>query len=103
MKLSHSEEFDLLFEGILHLKNTEECRAFFEDLCTIRELNDMAQRFAVALRLDSGDCYSAISEETGASSATISRVARCLNYGAGGYRAVIDKIGSGTEKKPEGQ
>ena len=95
MRLPHSEELDILFEGILLLKNMKECRAFFEDLCTVRELDDMAQRSAVALRLNNGECYSSISDETGASSATISRVARCLNYGAGGYRTVMDKIGSG--------
>ncbi len=91
MGLSRSEELDVLFEGILLLKNTQECRAFFVDLCTIREIGDMAQRLAVARLLDHGECYAAISAKTGASSATISRVARCLNYGAGGYAAVLGK------------
>ena len=80
-----------LCRAILSLQTPEECEAFLEDICTIRELQDMAQRFAVAAMLDAGKNYQDISKETGASTATISRVSRCLNYGAGGYRAVIDR------------
>ena len=92
MGLKHTPELDMLFEGILTLKSVDECRALFDDLCTIRELNDMAQRFAVACRLSEGDCYAKISSAIGASSATISRVAKCLNYGADGYHQAIERI-----------
>jgi TrpR-related protein YerC/YecD len=61
-----------------------------EDLCTIREINEMAQRLTVAVLLDTGESYTAIGEKTGASATTIARVSKCLNYGTGGYRAVID-------------
>ena len=84
--------YDRLFEAILALKDKEECASFFDDLCTIKELQDMSSRFDVALMLHEGKNYNEIIEATGASSATISRVSRCLNYGAGGYRAVIDRM-----------
>ncbi len=84
--------YDKLFDAILGLKDREECAAFFDDLCTIKELQDMSQRFDVALLLGEGNNYADISALTGASSATISRVNRCLNYGRGGYRSVIDKM-----------
>ena len=90
--------YDKLFDAILGLKDREECAAFFDDLCTIKELQDMSQRFDVALLLGEGNNYADISALTGASSATISRVNRCLNYGRGGYRSVIDKMkGEGDE------
>lgn len=84
--------YDKLFDAILGLKDREECAAFFDDLCTIKELQDMSQRFDVALLLGEGNNYADISALIGASSATISRVNRCLNYGRGGYRSVIDKM-----------
>lgn len=84
--------YNKLFDAILGLKDREECAAFFDDLCTIKELQDMSQRFDVALLLGEGNNYADISALTGASSATISRVNRCLNYGRGGYRSVIDKM-----------
>ena len=84
--------YDKLFDAILGLTDREECAAFFDDLCTIKELQDMSQRFDVALLLGEGNNYADISALTGASSATISRVNRCLNYGRGGYRSVIDKM-----------
>lgn len=84
--------YDKLFDAVLALKSREECEDFFEDLCTIKELQDMAQRFDVALMLYDGKNYGAVSAETGASSATISRVNRCLNYGRNGYRSVIGKL-----------
>lgn len=80
-----------LFRAILQLKSVEECAAFFEDLCTIRELHDLSQRFEVAIMLDGKKNYQEISKATGASTATISRVNRCLVYGSGGYRAAFDK------------
>ena len=84
--------YDRLFEAILALKDKEECASFFDDLCTIKELQDMSQRFDVALLLGEGNNYADISALTGASSATISRVNRCLNYGNGGYRFMLDRL-----------
>lgn len=82
---------DELFEGVLSLTSVEECYNFFEDLCTITELRAMAQRFQVAKMLDDGQIYSDIVKETGASTATISRVNKCLIYGTDGYRMVLDR------------
>jgi TrpR-related protein YerC/YecD len=83
---------DGLFEAILLLENTEECYNFFEDICTVSEIKAMAQRLEVAKMLKAGYTYTDISEKTGASTATISRVNRCLNYGADGYRTVLERI-----------
>ena len=80
----HSEAVDNLFKAILSLENTDECYAFFEDLCTVKELLDIAQRFEVATLLEKGKSYISISNETGASTATISRVNKCLAYGTDG-------------------
>ena len=82
---------DLFFEAILSLRTVEDCRLFFEDVATIKELQAMSQRFRVACLLDSGENYIEVSESTGASSATISRVNRCLVYG-GGYRTALDRL-----------
>lgn len=82
---------DELFKGIMSLDSIEECYNFFEDLCTITELRAMAQRFQVAKMLDQGQIYSDIVRETGASTATISRVNKCLIYGTDGYRMVLDR------------
>ena len=90
-KAIHTASADRLFETILGLKDIEECRAFFEDVCTIKEITDMSQRLDTAFLIDEGLSYQAISDKIGISTATISRVSRCLNYGAGGYRAVIDR------------
>lgn len=83
---------DRLYETLLRLENVDECRRLFEDLCTIKELKDMAQRLEVARLLDDGMKYQEVAARTGVSSATISRVNRCLNYGSGGYRQAIDKM-----------
>ena len=83
---------DNLFDGILQLKTREECYEFFEDLCTINELRDMSQRLEVARMLDEEKTYTEIASKTGASTATISRVKRCLNYGADGYRLVLERL-----------
>ncbi len=83
---------DLLFEGILQLKTVEECELFFNDLCTMKELQSIAQRFEVAEMLINGHTYIDVGESTGASTATISRVNRCLVYGEGGYKVVFDKL-----------
>ena len=93
-----NEQTTRLFEAVLSLRSTEECYRFFEDLCTIKELQALAQRMDVARRLDEGRSYQETISATGASSATISRVKRCLAYGAGGYRLILDreKEASGT-------
>ena len=82
----------LLFEAVLALKDQEECRAFFQDLCTVAELKAMAQRLEVAQLLDQGLIYNDILQRTGASSATISRVNRALQYGADGYKTVLPRL-----------
>ena len=89
-KMRHPGE-EQFYEAVLSLKTAEECRQFFEDVSTIKELQAMAQRFRVACLLDSGSNYLEVSEATGASSATISRVNRCLNYGVG-YRTALDNL-----------
>ena len=89
MKPISSESVERLYDTILSLRDRDECAAFFDDVCTIKEVTDMAQRLDTAYLIDEGLSYQAISERIGVSTATISRVSRCLNYGAGGYRAVI--------------
>ena len=80
---------DLLYQALLEVQDLEECRRFLQDLCTVSELKAMEQRMEVAMLLDQGLIYSDILERTGASSATISRVNRSLNYGADGYLSLI--------------
>ena len=87
-----NESTERLFSAIAELKTAKECSDFFEDLCTIKEIQDMAQRLETAVLLSENKNYQTISAEVGVSSATISRVNRCLNYGTGGYRAVVDKL-----------
>ena len=84
-----SDENDNLFKAILKLKTIDECYHFFEDLCTVQEIKSMAQRLAVAGLIAQGESYSNIAKATGASTATISRVKRCLHYGSDGYALVI--------------
>ncbi len=86
------ESSDTLYRAIVSLQDVDECRRFFQDLCTVSELKAMEQRMGVAMLLDQGLIYSDILERTGASSATISRVNRCLHYGADGYQAVIPRL-----------
>ena len=88
-----SKETDFLFEAILKLKNEEECYQFFEDLCTVNELKAMSQRLVVAKMLSEGRVYSDIVDATGASTATISRVKRSLEYGYDSYTMVFERIG----------
>ena len=90
MKEFDISNFNQLFEAILKLKTVEDCQKFFEDVCTIKELTDMAQRLDAAFLLDEGANYQTISQEIGLSTATISRVSKCLKYGTG-YRQAIDK------------
>ena len=92
MKKWKTEATDQLFEAILTLKNLEECHLFFEDACTIKELQAISQRFDVACKTSEGKNYQEVIRETGASSATISRVNKCVNYGDGGYKIVIDRL-----------
>ncbi len=87
-----TEEMNKLFDAILSLKNRNECYAFFEDICTINELVALSQRLEVAKRLINDKTYIEIAEETGASTATISRVSRALNYGNDGYRLVYERV-----------
>lgn len=88
-----SKETDFLFEAILKLKNEEECYQFFEDLCTVNELKAMSQRLVVAKMLSEGRVYSDIVDATGASTATISRVKRSLEYGYDSYTMVFERLG----------
>ena len=89
----HTPEVEKLLKGILCLNTVEECYSFFEDLCTINELLSMAQRYEVAKMLREGETYLNIAKATGASTATISRVNRSLNYGADGYDMVFSRLG----------
>jgi TrpR-related protein YerC/YecD len=85
-------DLEELLRALLTLEDADEAYAFLQDLCTIREIQDFAQRFHVARMLAAGEHYAAIQEATGASATTISRVSRSLNYGADGYRTVLGKL-----------
>ena len=98
MEKLHTDQVDELFEAILSLKNTEECYRFFEDVCTVKEIMDIARRLKTAKMLSAGANYQEINKETGCSTATISRVRRCLEYGTGGYRTVLTRISEGEEQ-----
>ena len=87
-----NEDTRTLFRAFLSLKTEEECRRFLEDVCTVKEITDMAQRLRVARLLRAKTSYALINEETGVSTATISRVSRCLDYGAGGYDLVLKRL-----------
>ncbi|MBR4341718.1 MAG: TrpR YerC/YecD [Lachnospiraceae bacterium] len=91
-KKIHTEAVDQLFDAILCLKSKEECYTFFEDVCTINEILSLSQRFEVAAMLRSGKTYLEIAEKTGASTATISRVNRSLNYGNDGYDMIFSRL-----------
>ncbi len=96
-----NENTDSLFEAILTLKTLDDCYAFFDDLCTVPEIKAMAQRFAVAKMLDNGEIYTEIVAHTGASTATISRVNRALNYGSDGYTLAINRLKSNQSEEDE--
>lgn len=96
-KLPKKPRNDKMYEAILSLENIDECKKFFDDLCTVTELMAMEQRYHVAQCLNKGMIYNDILAETGASSATISRVNRSLQYGAGGYELVFDRTGENNE------
>jgi len=92
VKKSPKESSDFLYKSILTLKTVEECRDFFQDLCTVSELCAIEQRIEVAMYLYNGMIYNDILDRTGASSATISRVNRCLRYGAEGYQTILPRV-----------
>ena len=85
-------QVDKLFEAVLLLQDNEECYRFFEDICTVAELKSLAQRLEVAKMLEENRTYGEIAETTGASTATISRVKRALNYGADGYKLIFQRL-----------
>lgn len=95
----HDKNTDFLFKAILALESPEECYSFFEDLCTVPELKAMSQRLAVAHMLSHKQVYSDIVAQTGASTATISRVNRSLNYGCGGYKLLFDRLNDEKESR----
>ena len=90
--MAKSSDFKNFYKAVLSLENEKECEIFFEDICTMKELETMSQRLHVAKMLLEGKTFNEIVSATGASTTTISRVNRCLNYGDGGYRAVIEKM-----------
>ena len=94
------EQTDFLFKAILSLSALDECYAFFEDICTVGEIYAIAQRLEVAKMLADEQTYTRIAEVTGASTATISRVKKCLNYGSDGYKLVLERL---KEKKDESE
>ena len=93
MEKLHTKDVDALFEAILSLKTLDECYKFFEDACTVKEILEIAQRLKAAKMLRAGKNYIEVCSETGMSSATISRVSKCLEYGAGGYDLALDRLG----------
>lgn len=93
-----TEAVNALFDAVLSLKDREECYSFFEDLCTVNELLSLSQRFEVAAMLREHKTYLEIADKTGASTATISRVNRSLNYGNDGYELVFERVLSSTDK-----
>lgn len=93
-----SESVDRLFKTILNLETIEDCYKYFDDICTIKEVQDMAQRLDTAILLNKGLSYQKIIEEVDVSSATIGRVSKCLNYGSGGYKSAIEKLEQSEDK-----
>lgn len=91
-EMMHKEQMALLVQALLSLESVEECEQLLNDLCTIREMQDLAQRIEVARLLKTQMTYNDIAQLTGASTATISRVNRCLLYGAGGYEKILNKL-----------
>ena len=99
MSAYDNESTARLYRAIADIRTPEECASFFEDLCTIKEIQDMAQRLDTAVLLDQGLSYQKITEKVGVSTATISRVSRCLSYGANGYRTVLDRMSKDEKTK----
>ncbi len=98
MKKFDFNKTENFYKAVLSLETPEECKEFFEDIFTVKELQDISQRFEVAIMLDKGKSYNEICEKTGASTATISRVNRCLVYGSGGYKNILDRLNISEEK-----
>jgi TrpR-related protein YerC/YecD len=98
MEKFKTKHTDNLFKAILSLENEKECSKFFEDICTIKEIQDIAQRLEVARLLKEGRAYNDVAKKTGASTATISRVNKCISYGSGGYELVLKRL-SQSEKE----
>ena len=98
MRPTERKDKELFFEAILTLSSVEECHRFFEDICTIKEILDMSQRLDTAILLSQGFSYQKIAAQVEISSATIGRVSKCLNYGSGGYKNAIEKLGVGEEQ-----
>ena len=94
----HCKSVDRLFQTFLNLQTLEECYAYFEDICTIKEILDMSQRLDTAILLSQGLSYQKIAERMEISSATIGRVSKCLNYGTGGYQKAIEQLRLSEEK-----
>ena len=92
MQKKSKNDVTKLYKAILSLKTEQECSLFFDDICTIQELESIAQRLQVACLLDEGKSYIDINRQTGASTATICRVSKCLNYGEGGYKTAIERL-----------
>lgn len=93
LKKLNDPAVDQLFEAVLTLETMEDCYRFFDDLCTVNEIQSLSQRLEVARMLRKNHTYNQIEAETGASTATISRVKRCLNYGNDGYTLALDRLG----------
>lgn len=92
MEKLHTKDVDNLFSAILSLETIDECYKFFEDALTVKEILDVAQRLKAAKMLKDGENYAVIGKETGMSTATISRVSKCLEYGSGGYDIVLERL-----------
>ncbi len=99
--MRHDPLKDYLFEAILTLGSVEDCYRFFDDLCTVKELAEMARRMYTAKLLDESEGYAEINAKTGLSTATISRINRCLRYGSDGYRDVLDRLAERGIERPE--
>ena len=97
MGIPHTNDMDYFFKAVLSLENVEECYKFFEDICTVKEILDISQRLKAAKMLKNGANYMDISKATGMSTATISRVSKCLEYGGGGYAMIIDRVADDKE------
>ena len=99
MEKFKTSELEAFWNAILTLETPDECRRFFEDICTIKEIQDISQRLEVASLLKSGKVYTEIASSTGASTATISRVNKCLSYGSGGYGIVLERLEGKNKEK----
>lgn len=99
MEKFRTELTDHLFRAVLSLESIDECYKFFEDVCTIKEIQEIAQRLEVARLLKEGKPYNDVAKETGASTATISRVNKCISYGSGGYSIVLERLSNESDSK----